>query len=53
MDLRWLGGPDDGTREHLLRELEAGWLFTDVSGFASSMDDDDERENEGDTPHDV
>jgi hypothetical protein len=35
--------PDAGVRERLLQELRgADWLFTDVSGYASSIDDEDE-----------
>jgi len=40
--------PDVSARENLLKEdPEAGWLFAEVSGFASSTDDD---EDTRDTP---
>ena len=41
--------PDTAVRKKLLRELaEAAWLFTDVSGYASSMDDAEENDTEED-----
>ncbi len=40
--------PEAAAREALLRELaEAPWLFTDVSDYDSSTDEDDEEELEG------
>jgi hypothetical protein len=44
--------PDAGSRGRLFGEMQgAGWLFTDVSGYASSMDPDwEEEEDDGDTP---
>jgi hypothetical protein len=44
--------PDAGARGQLLRDLQgAGGLFTDVSGFASTMDDEVEGvEDDGDAP---
>jgi hypothetical protein len=45
--------PDAGTRGILLRELEeAGWLFRDVSGYASSIDEPD-AEDDSDMPDSV
>jgi hypothetical protein len=35
--------PDARARGELLKELaDAGWLFTDLSGYASPIDDQDE-----------
>jgi hypothetical protein len=41
--------PPEATREKLVRQLEeVAWLFTDVSGYASSMDDEDVSDAGGD-----
>jgi hypothetical protein len=38
--------PDAAARGGLLRELEdAAWLFTDVSGYGSSLDEEDEEDS--------
>jgi hypothetical protein len=46
--------PDAGAREAVLRERkEAAWLFSDVSGYGSSIDDEDEEGDEDDAPVDA